>query len=301
MLRTKEQERALAERLERRMDWLVEITPYIRGGRIVEFGCGSGVLLQTLSKNFPKSLIVGLDISEMMLRLAKARNLRNVAVVRSQAYERVFSERSFDTAIFVQVLHEIYSFAGEGKVGKALKVAFEVLKPDGVLIIRDTLKPKPRWVRLGFKNDEVEGKFRRFAAEFKPRKVKFEASERDVFLDVVDALEFITKYRHPDWEAEMRECHYFFDREQYVAALSNIGFKIKVMREFSPEEEVLQELRRNLELDFEPDYRSIEIIAHKPEGPVNDELQMGFQRGVLAASCQTSQAPPSPTLISHSF
>jgi SAM-dependent methyltransferase len=232
MFRTKEQDKLLAERLERRLDWFKEIMPYIKEGKIIEFGCGSGALLQVLSENFPNSFIVGLDISDTMLKLVNSRNLKNVVAVRSQAYERVFLEESFDTAIFVQVLHEIYSFAGEDKVAQAIKVASEVLKREGALIIRDTLKPKPRQVRLSFKNEKIREKFYRFVDEFKPRKIAYKAIGRDIFLDITDALEFITKHHHPDWEAEMKECHYFFGRGQYIDVLSNLGFNIKAMREF---------------------------------------------------------------------
>ena len=37
------------------------IIPYVKEGKIVELGCGTGATLSILSKAFPRSIIVGVD------------------------------------------------------------------------------------------------------------------------------------------------------------------------------------------------------------------------------------------------
>ena len=83
---------------------------------------------------------------------------------------------------------------GREKVEDAFRVAHDVLKNNGVLIIQDFLKPSPKSVELTFKNEETRRRFLRFAGEFRPRKVKFEETRDGVKLDITDANEFISKY-----------------------------------------------------------------------------------------------------------
>jgi trans-aconitate methyltransferase len=56
------------ELLERRSE---RIIPFVKEGKIIELGCGYGATLSVLSKHFPHSVIVGLDINEDDLKKNK--------------------------------------------------------------------------------------------------------------------------------------------------------------------------------------------------------------------------------------
>jgi SAM-dependent methyltransferase len=251
-----------------RLRQLKGVVKHARPGMLVEFGCGAGEVLQSLAEGFPTSLIVGVDVSERVLRAVRERHLENVLPVCSDATQKIFLNNSLDTALFVASLHEIYSFLGKSYVMSSLRIAFDVLKEGGVLIISDFLKPQPRWVRMGFRNKETWERFRRFAKEFEPRKVKFEKLGRAVKLDIADALEFIVKYRSPDeedWKIEMKEVHFFFTMGDYKRALREVGFRIIALENWPRSEERWVETRRDIEFESESAYRFILVAAEKQQ------------------------------------
>ena len=47
--------------MDEREVWLKRLNEYIKPGKIVEFGCGSGFVLKILSVDFADSIIVGVD------------------------------------------------------------------------------------------------------------------------------------------------------------------------------------------------------------------------------------------------
>jgi len=239
---------------------------YIKPGKLIEFGCGSGQVLQMLSEAFPDSLVIGVDISEDALQKAKRRSLKNVTLIRADVTQRVLRGGCVDTVLFVGSMHELYSFLGELQVVSSLKIASEILRKGSVLVVWDFLKPRSKQVEIGFKREEIRRRFEGFAQEFEPRKVGFIETEQGVSLDIVDAVEFITKYRSPtlkDWKFEMKEVHFFFSMEDYKQVLKGVGFKIVAVEDSSPSEEWWSEIREDIECDFEAESINVLIIAER--------------------------------------
>jgi SAM-dependent methyltransferase len=256
----------MAKRVPERIKQLRANLGYIKPGRLVEFGCGSGLVLQMLSEAFPDSLIIGIDISEDALREARGMGLKGVALVRADVTCKLLRWGCVDTALFIASLHEVYSSLGELGVTQSLRIAFDVLREGGVLVIWDFLKPPPKEVEICFKNEETGERFKRFAQEFEPRKVGFMKRERGIILDIADALEFITKYRSPtleDWKAEMKEVHFALSMEDYRRVLRDGGFKIIAAEGSSLSEEWWGEVKGDIECDFEGEQIAVLIVARK--------------------------------------
>jgi ubiquinone/menaquinone biosynthesis C-methylase UbiE len=106
---------------------------------LLDAGCGTGAYAIALADRV--SRVVGIDVSDAMLSMAKRR------VVGQRAADRLtfhlgniealpFCDSSFDAVMFNQVLHHLESGVDPeyGAHGRALAEAHRVLRPGGVLI-----------------------------------------------------------------------------------------------------------------------------------------------------------------------
>jgi ubiquinone/menaquinone biosynthesis C-methylase UbiE len=239
------------------------IIPYVKEGRIVELGCGTGATLSILSRAFPRSIIAGVDREMDSLEVANKRKLENVIVVKGDITQRIFPSSSFDTVIFKFSLHEVYSSQGDEGVERALHNAHEILKDDGVLIVYDHLKPNPQRVEFRIKQDVHRMKFERFVEEFAPRKVRYEMRGEWIIMDISDCLEFLTKYKGSRWQEEMRETHFFYTEEEFRRILKNLGFSIVHVEKYGFEKDVWREKTSIFEVNFENPKCYILIVAEK--------------------------------------
>ena len=93
------------------------------GGRMLEVGCGTGLILDRLRADFDE--VVGVDLSEGMLEHARARGL---TAHQSSAESLPFEDESFDLVCSFKVLAHV-----QGIRSAALEMA-RVLKPGGIVI-----------------------------------------------------------------------------------------------------------------------------------------------------------------------
>lgn len=98
--------------------------PYVQGKRVLEVGCGTGLVLEPLSKI--ASSAVGIDLSEGMLQKARERGL---TVHQASATALPFSDGSFDTVVSFKVLAHIE------EIRQALSEAVRVTRPGGHLVL----------------------------------------------------------------------------------------------------------------------------------------------------------------------
>ncbi|MGI3186234.1 methyltransferase domain-containing protein [Nioella aestuarii] len=120
----------------------------VSGDRILDLGCGNGLLTQELARAVgPRGQVVGLDPSPEMRALAQERcaGLSNVDI-RDGAAERLpFDEASFDKAVSLQVfeyLDDLPAVSAE---------LFRVLRPGGRLVVGDA-----HWDMLAWFSDQPE-------------------------------------------------------------------------------------------------------------------------------------------------
>ncbi|KYK32499.1 MAG: methyltransferase domain-containing protein [Theionarchaea archaeon] len=251
-------DRLLKEKEKRLQPLMNHIIP----GRIVEFGCGSGFVLEILTKNFINSTIIGVDKSITRLKVIKE-NLKNVIPVQADITQSIFRNNTFDTALFVDSLHEVFSLSRK-KFEDALQMSYNTLKDNGVLIIHESLRPPSELVDLTFKTEESRTKFLKFAREFRPRKVEYKETKQGVTLDIADALDFLSKYLCPpeEWGEEMGETHFFFTEEEYHEAAQKAGFTIKESRKLKRYKKRMT-THTDIEYTFKVKYPWIQLVLLK--------------------------------------
>ena len=124
----------------------------ISGKRVLDVGCGSGILtedLQNLGFN-----VDGIDINSRAIEICKS---RGVKAYNLSLYEVT---QKYDTIIFSSVLHEFSSYAEENAytidpIIEALAQANNILNYNGQIIIRDGIKAEHMNVKLKPKSVDV--------------------------------------------------------------------------------------------------------------------------------------------------
>ncbi|MCW3491039.1 class I SAM-dependent methyltransferase [Dethiobacter alkaliphilus] len=227
---------ALMEGLERSKFHKALILPLIERNteKIVEIGCGNGVVLDLLAHNFRKSQITGIDLDPVMCDAARKRCLDNVDVLLTGATHLPLADESVDVVIYCSTIHEIYSHGGPHEVDNSLSEAVRVLKPGGSIIIRDTVKPAQEKVRVNFKKDWTRKRFRTFIKDYKVMPARYrQLSDGAVQVELDYFFEYLTKYFYEvGWHKEMDEIYGYFTKEEFRDKLTQHGLKVAKMHSY---------------------------------------------------------------------
>lgn len=115
------------------------------GARLLDVGCGTGVLLARAHERWPSARLVGVDLAPEMLAVARARLPAGAALAAASAADLPFPALAFDVLVSTSSLHHWPDPAA------ALREAARVLAPGGRIVITDwsadTLRARLR-VRL---------------------------------------------------------------------------------------------------------------------------------------------------------
>ena len=202
---------------------------HVRPGVIVELGCGSGTVLELLRRAFPKSDLVGVDLSDRMVRRCR-RRFPGVRIRKGDVARRLFADASVDTVVMCSIMHEVFSYKGYdyGAVRGALRAAAAALRRGGRLVLRDGVKPaREEAVYLTFLNGATRDKFLRFSREFGSSVVTWREVAGRTQVARRDAMEFLTKYLYDvNWVHEVREHFGVFTLRQWADELRSAGFRV---------------------------------------------------------------------------
>jgi 2-polyprenyl-3-methyl-5-hydroxy-6-metoxy-1,4-benzoquinol methylase len=135
-------------RLDTVLAWLVDARP---GLELLDYGCGSGVLLHPLARTGHR--VTGTDVSEGMLEEARKNvqavsNGGSVRLVKvDEQFEGRYTDRFYDGIILLGVLE----YLDRNDPGTLLKRLFQQLRPGGFLIVsvpnsRSWLRQAEGWV-----------------------------------------------------------------------------------------------------------------------------------------------------------
>ncbi len=111
------------------------------GSRVLDLGCGSGDLSLALT---PRFRVVGLDISERMLRLAARRLAGRAALLRGSVFQLPFPAAAFDGLVSGFVLRNLYDLPA------AFAEMARVVAPGGRVALLDAVEPGNPLVRRLF-------------------------------------------------------------------------------------------------------------------------------------------------------
>ncbi|MGA2191992.1 MAG: class I SAM-dependent methyltransferase [Nitrospirota bacterium] len=96
------------------------------GGRILDAGCGEGILLEKLVKRFPDREVMGLDIDPINIKICGEHGL---PVRQGGLYGLPFGDESFDVCLFIEVIEHL------DRPHEALAELNRVLRKGGRLLI----------------------------------------------------------------------------------------------------------------------------------------------------------------------
>ena len=99
--------------------------------RVVDIGCGTGILLHRLDQNSPHVELYGLEPVLSMLDMARQRLSGNVKLYQGWAESLPFNAEQFDVIVSCNMLHYIREPV------LALQEIRRVLRPSGQLVITD--------------------------------------------------------------------------------------------------------------------------------------------------------------------
>lgn len=109
-------------------------------GRMLDIGTGPGHIPLLVCEEITDGTIVGIDLSENMLKIAERRRVDSPYADRiefrlADAKGLPFADRSFDVVFSNTIMHHIPD------PRPYLREAWRVLKPGGVFLIRDLFRP----------------------------------------------------------------------------------------------------------------------------------------------------------------
>lgn len=128
-----------------------DIVGAVKEGKIADEGCADGALMIKLSKDFPDSDIIGIEITTEFTARCEER-LRAGEFDGSFVYfhqrnllEKIFEDNSIDTTICNSTTHELWSYAekGESLMGY-LKMKYDQTAKGGRIVIRDVVGPEDK-------------------------------------------------------------------------------------------------------------------------------------------------------------
>lgn len=136
---------ALIDELEIR-----SIKPYLAGSKVLEAGCGTGLILERLEKAGTHS-VTGFDMSEGMLQKATSRGF---PVICASVTEIPFSNDTFDVTCSFKVLPHVPN------IGRALSELVRVTKPGGIIAAEFYNPWSVRFLSKWFAGPQPIGKLR---------------------------------------------------------------------------------------------------------------------------------------------
>lgn len=112
---------------------IVELSGDLSGKRILDAGCGKGRVAAVIRKACPSAEIIGLDISEELLRCVPP----GIETRRGSMLQMPFPDASFDLVYCVEALEHAV------RIDQAVEEMCRVLRPGGTLVIID--KNAEKW------------------------------------------------------------------------------------------------------------------------------------------------------------
>ena len=221
--------------------------------KILDVGCGSGILMQAIQAVNPDAKIVGIDINQSAVDTCVEQGLD---VRNATLSDLVKSGETFDCIIFSSVLHEFSSYDekapfSEKPIEDAIADASKITDKGGFIIIRDGIRVaengRVELVKINFKNPEDAIWIERFKKEF-PDYHESIPLEPGV-LSLENAKEFLYTFTWGDksWPREVQERFGIMTIENWEAMARRNGFDIKNL--MISAEEYKKYLKDKIEID----------------------------------------------------
>ncbi len=130
---------------EKRLNrWLATYLKATPASRILDVGCGTGLLTAAIARDYPEAKVVGIDASKSMIRVAdKKRKSHNCTYQTALAEKLPFAPETFEIVTSALFFHHVHLQLKE----ICLKEIYRILKPGGRIVIADMDTP---YTKLGW-------------------------------------------------------------------------------------------------------------------------------------------------------
>ena len=186
---------------------------------VLDVGCAAGHVTAHMANLRPQTYFHGIDVELPFVGMANAERdtlkTNNVGFSHNWLSDLHEYRTRYDAITFMSVMHEIYSYGkGVTSVVKALCDAYELLNPDGVIIIRDMLRPE---MGLG----DPDTRMRLYDKLNSQPEIAGLMQQYDSVWDIhrgMPALnDFLLHYLYADnWANEIRENYMFWSAQDYI-------------------------------------------------------------------------------------
>jgi tRNA (cmo5U34)-methyltransferase len=119
---------------------VIEYLP-LSPGRILELGCGTGILTEFVHEIFPEAEIIGIDLSREMLNIASAKQSLTGTRFIEGDIRGEWPDGQFDAIITTLCLHHL----SRKERGDIIQRASRALTPEGRFICGDIFRAEQEW------------------------------------------------------------------------------------------------------------------------------------------------------------
>ena len=121
---------------------LIQCLPAMKNPHCLDLACGTGDITCALAEKYSGGSIIGLDINEKMLTLAKTKStFSNVRFILGDMSQTGFEDDRFD------LITGGYALRNAPSIPETLKEVFRILKPGGYCALLDFSKSRRPWLQ----------------------------------------------------------------------------------------------------------------------------------------------------------
>lgn len=199
---------------------------------ILDVGCADGTLMKAIKEVNPEARVIGIDLNQSAVDLARAQGLEVYHMDLKTVYEEV-NDTEFDCIIFSSVLHEISSYATANRfsalpISETLSYAYDILDNNGSIIIRDGLMDDSSIIcSMKFTNLEDEKWFYKFINEFQYPYFDY-FFNKPLSCEAEIAQEFLATWTwgEKSWPREIQEKFCILTEKNWMKVIKGVGFDI---------------------------------------------------------------------------
>ncbi len=92
------------------------------GGKLLDFGCGDGIIIEMLSPLLPNWEFTGVDVSEESIRVAKEKGIERSDWVTFDGYKLPLENESFEAIFVANVFHHIEHKNHKGLIAEFIRI-----------------------------------------------------------------------------------------------------------------------------------------------------------------------------------